>query len=547
MRLVLFVSILGAGISTLFLFLVLFSGNDWKKIPIPHQYGHTAQVDMTDVALFDFNGDGILDIASLSADSSPARLFLGSEGGGWQDYTEEAGFDMEGGNSIISADFDNNGHPDILVLSDTGDKVFLSDGSRFFRDFSLGSPDFPESSVSGAVCDFDNDGLLDLYLGKDTLQPHSKENKFYLNNGNWEGVFWQDKTEEVGLGYYLTKPVEAFQHGSWSVSCFDYDNDFDTDIFLGPDFAAISLLENQFSDSGNLFFINVSQEKGLDIVGNWMGIVPVDFNNDGYLDFFATNWGSSPEYETLHKVERLQNTLFVNNAGKRFEIFKDDVIDGTPFGWGAITFDFENDGDKDIYYVGNFLDIFREGDFSLYNLSVLDSPGTLLINKNGEFINETKKHNLFNYIDGNFGEGRGISAGDINNDGYMDFVVSNRLYFNKSLIKDSADFEGKLVKGSPLVFINPGGKNNWIKIKLIGTLSNRDAIGAKISITSESGVKQNWTISESTYSHLSREIIAGLGQEKSVREVLITWPSGVEQSVLNPEINERLVVTEPVK
>jgi enediyne biosynthesis protein E4 len=497
------------------------------------------------IALFDYDRDGYLDIYLVNGAALPSleksspkfwnRLFHNNHDGSFTDVTEKAGIAGRGfGMGAAVGDYDNDGWPDLFVANVTGNQLFHNNGDGTFTDVTtragVGEPLFDGKkmwSVGAGWFDYNNDGLLDLFvvnyckwevnkdpycaLNADTRgYCHPKfypplHNVLYRNNG--DGTF-TDVSEESGIAAKLGKGM--------SVSFADYDADGFPDIFVANDTTPNFLFHNL---GGKKF-----EEVGIDIgvaygahgtALSGMGSDFRDVNNDGRPDL----WHTAIEHETF--------PLYLNHDGKSFS---DDtaasglaLATGNMSGWGNGIFDFNNDGWKDLFVArSNVVDNIR----TVYPNRRYAEPNSVFRNLgNGKFKDVSTAAGADFQLEAAY---RGVAFGDIDNDGRIDMVVS--------------------VLGGPVkLFHNiSGNRNHWILLNLVGTKSNRMAIGAHIRITTEDGNSQ-WnhvTTAVGYASSSDSRVHFGLGTNRRIRQIQIRWPSGIKQELWNVEGDRVLTIEE---
>lgn len=329
--------------------------------------------------------------------------------------------------------------------------------------------------------DFDNDGNLDVFLCDDTAP-----NEYFINNGStltlWEG---DDSEAPIagGLGVYSSG-------GNYGSVWVDYDSDGDADLFIAKCGGEVARRKNQlFRNNGNLSFTEVSASSNMDDALSTWSSAWADFDSDGDMDCFV---GSSLSNES-HK-------LMQNNNGVFSDITASALVDGFySFGHENVPYDFNNDGYVDIFSNGSMLLNKGDGTFVVYYYDT--DPPTL--------------------------EPQEGAVGDLNNDGFLD-VFASRIHYNN------------------------GNSNNWLKVGLIGTDSNINGIGARIEVSSPSFNNSSSkkaqirdVRSAEGFSYMgSLNAHFGLGTDSTIDTVTIYWPSGTVDIVVNPNINETLIVTE---
>ena len=275
-----------------------------------------------------------------------------------------------------------------------------------------------------------------------------------------------------------------------------------------------------FRNEGDLEFTDVTRSAGLGITGSWMGLAFADYDQDGDFDFFATNLGNSFMLDTQDYDHHgfFENNGFgsFTNVAARLNLAEWD------FGWGAVFTDFDNDGDPDLYYAGNFP-----------MLHSYNNPGHLFIKGQGDvFSEETEKYGMQTLReDGTPTMAMGVAVGDVNNDGHADIFVANA---------------GQTYSSSyPLLFTQKFDDNFWIRVKLEGTVSNRAAIGTKVKVTVEGKTQiQEVASGGSSFSQHSLWLTFGLGSNPSADRIEIIWPSGIVQTFESVAANQTFEILE---
>ena len=489
------------------------------------------------VALFDYNNDGLLDIFLMNGGriteglrvpenferANPRywnRLYRQNRDGSFQDVTQAAGLANAGngnyGMGVAVGDYDNDGNADLYVTSYGKNILYHNNGDGTFTDVTTKAGVAGGGwSVSAGFFDYDNDGRLDLLVTRymDWDADHNKicgrdwhtycpPNAFpattcllYHNRG--DGTF-EDVTEKSGLA--------AKKGRALGVAFADYDGDGFTDIFVAND----GMQQYLFHNNGDGTFTECGLESGVAFTADGkglsgMGAVFQDYDNDGRPDVLVT------------VLPREIYSLYHNEGGGNFNYASLEAglgaLTSMSSGWGVGLEDFDNDGWKDLFVAqGHVLDNVQDIDASL---RYKEMP-LLALNHKGRF--ERADSGVTKPI-----AARGVAFGDINNDGYMDAVIS-------------------CLGGPPVLLLNRGGgTNHWLSISLQGTRSNRDGYGARVSVNSQTRV------ATSTGSYLcanDKRLHFGLGStEKSTVEIL--WPSGVKQVLNDVRADQFLSVREP--
>ena len=493
------------------------------------------------VALLDYDNDGFLDIFFTNGARIPSlskegpgfynRLYRNNHDGTFTDVTEKAGLSGTGYSiGVAAADFDNDGWTDLYVTGVNHNILYRNNHDGTFTDVTekasvsgVNSAGKKLLSVSAAWIDYDNDGLLDLFVTNyldwspetskvcglpekrlscpPSLYP-GEPNILYHNNG--DGTF-TDVSESTGIADHIGKGM--------GVAVADYDADGWMDIFVAND------------NQRNFLFKNL-RGKGFDEVGVEAGVaytddgIPVssmgvdfrDYRNDGRPGIFITALGG----ETFPLYRNEGNDLFTMDtypANIGFPTYKMS-------GWGTGIVDFNNDGYKDLFSANSHVSENADID-----------PQQHYLQTNAIF--ENMKNNTFQDVSAHAGLSlraahRGAAFGDLNNDGKIDVVVS--------VIAGHAE----------LLYNTTANGNHWLLIQTIGTKSNRDGIGTQIKLTSHSGSAQfNQVTTAGSYASSSdKRVHFGLGRDKLIKEITLRWPSGTVQTLHNVKADQILRVTE---
>jgi enediyne biosynthesis protein E4 len=494
------------------------------------------------VAVFDYNNDGLLDIFFTNGAAIPSleksdpsysnRLFRNNGDGTFTDVTEKAGLQGVGYSMGVAAgDYDNDGFVDLYVTGVNHNQLLHNNGDGTFTDVT------EKAGVAGMVLhlgkawsvaagwfDYNNDGLLDLFVVnylnyniktathcvQQALPAYCSPvdflgtpNILYRNNG--DGTF-TDVSEQSHISKYVGKGM--------GLAFADYDNDGFTDIFVSNDTFENYLLHN----NGDGTFANVAMLAGVayNAFGNAIAGMGADFrdiDNDGKPDIFETAMFREgfPLYRNLGNGQFQDVTA---TAGL-------SVLTSRSTAWGVGIFDFDNDGNKDLFTANSdILDNAMElahRPFALPN-RVFRNKGSLafedLSSKAGTSFSVAAPH-------------RGAAFGDLNNDGKIDAVVT-------------------VLNGPPEIWMNrSSGRNHWILLKLVGVKSNRDGLGTKVKVTTSLGTQYNHATTAVSYNSSSdKRVHFGLGSASVVDTIELTWPSGIKQVLKNVKADQILTVTE---
>lgn len=491
------------------------------------------------VAAIDYNNDGLMDLFFTNGaklpelkKTSPAyyNCLLRNKGDGtFEDVTAKAGLagaDLGYCFGVAVADYDNDGHQDIFICNAGRNALYHNNGDGTFSDLTSGSglDHKPQNalSVGAAWFDYDNDGLLDLIVTNyTTWTPQtdklcmkdakieqycdpkvykSIESRLYRNLG--QGRF-EDVTEPSGIGRALGKGM--------GISIADFTGDGLMDIFIANDTEPNILFINQgngtFKESALDYGVAYNEE-GSSVSG--MGSDAKDFDNDGRVDILYNDLAGQVF------------ALFKNENGKSFSeatwLTKLGPLSRNVSGWSVGFVDYNNDGWKDIYSANGDVDNLTESS---------RQHDTMFENEGGRIFRDVteKMGPDFAFL----GFQRGSAFVDLNNDGFMDLVVTSlgqkpRILMNNALVS-----------------------NHWIMFDLRGHKSNRDGIGAAIKVTTGTGrtLYNHVTTSVGFMSSSDRRAHFGLGAETTVGHVEIRWPSGIVQRLENPPVDGILKVEEP--
>ncbi len=484
-------------------------------------------------SLLDFDGDGWLDIfLTGGGDFEKPRKIIGRDSalfrnlgdGRFEKNSQEAGiaFAPHYSHGSAVADFDHDGLPDVLVTG-YGGLVFFSnmgDGTFVESTHSAGLTDHLWSS-SAAWGDLNGDGHLDLYIahyadwswdnhpfckgpkGKREICPPRRfqplPDTVYLNQG--DGTF-RDASRDVGL----SKVGKGL-----GVVIADVNLDGLADVYVGNDEVPNFLYRNL----GNGKLKDVAEESGTSrgetgIAEGSMGVDVGDYNNDGIPDIFVANF------------EREAFGLYRNDGGMNFTHVSQGTgitaLGGLYVGWGSVFFDFDCDGDEDIFVISGHVIRYPTN-------APLKQKAILLENREGKrFVNVASAAGDYFHQDS---MGRGVALGDCDNDGDQDLIVV-RTNQPVSLLTNETNTE-----------------NGWLSVRLIGRASSRQPIGAVVFLETTSGHQMRQVKGGSSYASTSDpRLHFGLGKA-NIRRLEIRWPSGRKQIIDNLAPNQFHTIIEP--
>jgi tetratricopeptide (TPR) repeat protein len=535
-------------------------------------YGHNG------VSAGDIDGDGFDDIYVCQPAGLPNRLYRNRGDGTFEDITEASGVGiLENTACALFADFDNDGRQDLVVVRANGPLLFLNQGSGRFRR-QPGAFQFanaPQGTFTGAAAaDYNRDGWLDIYFclyayyqGADQYKYpvpyYAAENgppNFMMRN-NGDGTF-RDVTAETGLNRNNTR--YSFCCG-WS----DYNRDGWPDLYVVNDFGR----KNLYRNNGDGTFSDVAAQAAVEDVGAGMSVSWFDSDNDGAADLYVANmWTAAGERismqeafqkdapEAVHAFYRkhaMGNSLFRNGSGAFLDVTAAAHVGVGRWSWSSDAWDFDHDGFGDLYVTNGMLSGQVRDDLnSFFWRQVLNkSPNAAKASPDYEqgwnAINELIRadytwsgfeRNVFyaNNRDGTFSDvsgavgldfiedGRAFALADFDHDGRQEVFLKNRNAPQLRLLKNVVDA------------LPPS-----IAFRLRGVKSNRDAIGATVTVETESG-RQTKTLQAGSgfLSQHSKEVFFGLGTAKGPVKATIHWPSGLVQEIVDLPLNHRVWVEE---
>jgi hypothetical protein len=497
------------------------------------------------VGLIDYDNDGYLDIFFINGAALPSlkkesskyynRLFHNNHDGTFTDVTEKAGLAGDGYDmGVAVGDFDNDGWEDIYVASVTKNHLYRNNGDGTFTDVTdkagVGAPTYKGQKMWSAAAgwvDYNNDGKLDLFVSNYCKWEVNKDPvclsggrlraychpKFYeplpstLYRNNGDGTF-TDVSEETGISKHLSKGM--------GIGFNDYDGDGFTDIFVANDNMPNALFHNLKGKA----FEEVAMDAGVAYSENGkavsgMGAEFRDLDNDGLPDI----WHTATELETFPLFRNRGNGIFIDVTG-RSGLARPTL---QMSGWSNGVADFDNDGLKDLFVArGNVLDNIAEFSSRTYG-----EPNSIFRNMGKmTFEDVTAQAGPDMQISEPY---RGAAIGDLDNDGRLDMVVT-------------------VLNGKARILRNvSSNSNNWVTFKLVGTHSNRMAIGAQLKLTTEDGNSQYDIVSTSAGYGASRDPRPhfGLGAFKTVKQLEIRWPSGTRQVLKDLPANKIHRIEEP--
>ena len=541
------------------------------------------------VSVGDVDGDGLDDLYVAQPAGLPNRLYRNRGDSTFEDITEQAGVGVldDTAQSII-ADVDNDGDEDLIVATAAGPLLFINDGHAHFTPvqdaFKFARP-LQGVVTSITMADYDRDGFLDLYLcvysyffgaGEDkagTPAPYYDARNgppgvLFRNDGHGRFV---DVTHEAGLDAGNDRYHFA---AAWA----DYDGDGWPDLLVANDFGTKNLYHNLGRRDGTVKFEDVAASAGVLDHGAGMSAAFLDYDNDGLLDIYTGNmWSApglrvtsapafmrdaSPDVRALYRRHVRGNSLFRNLGNGRFE---DKTLDSHAemgrWAWSSDALDFDSDGWDDLYIVNGMLtrtaDASAGGDLEgfFWRQVVARSPltrvpgtpyddawrainqllihGSIASRQRNVFL-RNDGHGSYDEVSGALGldldqDGRSFAVLDVDGDGDPDLAVM-------------ADRQAPQLR----IFRNDfAAKGASLAVRVRGTTSNRDAIGARVTVETDRLRKTRVVQAGSGFlSQHSKELLIGLGASERVLKLTVSWPSGGTQVFTDVPLNTRIRIVE---
>ena len=504
-------------------------------------------------AFADYNNDGHIDLYVVNnpgplhakvTDASPGNVLYRNNGDGtFTDVTEEAGVGDRGyGMGCVFGDYDNDGDLDLYVTNYGQNVLYRNNGDGTFTDVAekagVGDTRWGTGAVFG---DYDNDGDLDLYVpnyiehdldklaeaqktstqyGQSVprkLNPHSfepQDNVLYRNDG--DGTF-TDVTAELS--------VESLGGRSLQAIFTDFDLDGDLELYVANDLSPNFLYRN----NGDGTFTDVSDASWAADFRGSMGLATGDYDGDGDLDLFMSHWieqenalysnmwkeegaigGKSSKVEEMQPIHLVDESYGASLGEESLKYV----------GWGTDLFDYDNDGDLDIFVANGHTFQYLNN----YDLLIPQKDQFFRYDGDGIFTDLSAATGIAALP---YRVGRGVAFGDYDSDGDVDiFIVNNH---------DRA-----------VLLRNEGGnRNNWLHVKVIGTKGNHDAVGARIRLKAGDRIQLreiNAGASYLSFNSLTAEF--GLGQETTVDWIEVIWLGGDTERFTGVGVNQRVVLRE---
>jgi peroxiredoxin len=537
-------------------------------------YGHNG------VSLGDIDGDGFDDLYVCQPGGLPNRLYRNRGDGTFEDITESAGVGvLENTACALFVDVDNDGRQDLIVVRATGPMLFLNQGDGKFRQkadaFHFATP--PQGTFTGAaVADYDRDGWLDIYFCLYVYYQGTDQYKYpspyydaengppnFMMRNNRDGTF-HDVTAATGLNQNNTR--YSFCCG-WA----DFNHDGWPDLYVVNDFGR----KNLYRNNGNGTFTDIAPQAGVEDIGAGMSVCWFDYDNDGHEDLYVANmWTAAGERismqnnfkkdapektRALYHQHAMGNSLFRN--GGTISNFEDTTnTAGVGIGrwaWSSDSWDFDHDGFPDLYITNGMVTGPSREDLNsfFWRQVVAFSPEepkpshdyeqgwsaiNELIRADGTWSGYERNIFYANNGDGTFSDisgvvgldfledGRAFALADFDHDGRQEVFLKNR---NGPQLRLLTNVMEKLPPS--------------ISFRLRGTKSNRDAIGAVVTVETEAGSQTRSLQAGSGFlSQHTKDVFFGLGATKGPVRASIRWPNGLVQKLHDLPINHRVWVEE---
>jgi hypothetical protein len=489
------------------------------------------------VALLDYDGDGRLDLYFATTRNfpldapSPSRgnkLYRGRGDGTFEDVTERAGVGYRGFcHGVAVGDVDNNGFPDLYLCNYGPNVLYLNQGDGTFRVSRNCGAECRSWSTAAAFLDYDGDGWLDLYVSCYGHWVYDEPHEFCGDEAKRVRIFcppsmipperhflFRNRGDGTFEETTLRAGVLRRDGRGMGVVAGDFNKDGRIDLYIANDMCPHFL----FLNKGDGKFDDVTNSSGAAVTesGHYqggMGVDAEDLDGDGFPELFVTNFDG--EYNTIHQTTDGRNFEDITaTAG----IVRDSIPE---VGWGCSLADFDNDGWPDMLVVNGHVDdnlvkLGRDGEYA-QRAMVWHNRGQCrfrLVQNPGPFF--AVGH-----------AARGAAFGDLDNDGDVDVVISR-------------------MDNRPAILLNESNPGRWFRLELVGTASNRSAIGTAVKVHVAGRILYRQIKGGGSYASANdSRLLVGVGQAKRVDRVEICWPSGRHSTLTEPALGRSHRVVEP--
>jgi len=536
-------------------------------------YGHNG------LAVGDIDADGFDDLYICQPAGLPNRLYRNRGDGTFEDITEASGVGLlDNTVCALFADIDNDGRQDLIVVRAGGPLLFLNTGNGKFRlrpdAFHFSNP--PQGTFTGAaIADYDRDGWLDIYFCLYTYYQGTDQYRYpmpyyaaengppnFLMRNQRDGSF-RDVTRQTGLDKNNTR-------FSFCCGWADFDGDAWPDLYVVNDFGR----KNLYKNNGDGTFTDVAKEAGVEDIGAGMSVSWLDFDGDGRQDLYVADmWTAaglrvsmqeefqktpSEDVRALYRRHAMGNCLYRNRGDGRFEDagLRSATLMGR-WAWSSDAWDFNHDGLPDLYIANGMISGPQREDLNsfFWRQVVANSPDGAkpggayeegwnavneLVRADATWSGYERNVLYLNNGDGTFTDVSGVAE--------MDFVEDSRTFALADFDHDGrVEVALKNRNGPQLRYLKNVAPQlpPSIAFRLLGKKSNRDAIGAVVTLEVGIGRQAKFVQAGSGFlAQHSKELFFGLGEAKGPIRATIRWPSGLVQKIADLPANHRIWVEE---